>query len=432
MNLATVARFSRTLALVSIVLGLAIITYLPTLLDQGHSGDQVLSEAGRQLLCHAGFITGWPLNDISIGTQFGLFAPNLPSFLVTRLSCELGHLLHISGHQAFLVTGIALTVLLTIGASLACSIGLRASLFIGYGLATAPSSFSRIGHIELSQLWPIMPCIGTCAILLARHDYPANRQRPAYYSGLFGLLMGLWSLTAQDYYLVFSILCIVTCYSIGVVRAARGSDLSTHRSVASPRNGRIGQKRWHYTKLAGGYVLMMLFFLASKKLLWQIPVWAFEATKRQAVEQFTYGFWPLNIFTSPVYNWALAKIFAAARLPITETPFWSSSGILVSSALVISLITWIQAKPSSHQKQPPDQALILAFAGVLLATILIACIVATSGGLGTLFAVFVSPQLRALNRITPYFYCASLVVCAIKFDQVLAMAINNKSRGGQS
>ena len=79
-----------------------------------------------------------------------------------------------------------------------------------------------------------------------------------------------------------------------------------------------------------------------------------------------------------------------------------------------------------------NDALILAFGGVLVATIAIACLVATAGGLGTLFAVLVSPQLRALNRITPYFYCAALVVCAIRLDQVVTALTRSRRIGTQT
>jgi len=240
------------------------------------------------------------------------------------------------------------------------------------------------------------------------------------------------SFTAQEYYAVFSMLCIGTCYFIGVARAARVDDVPTYKSETGLHHGPNTQTRWLFTRIAGGYILTMFLFLASKQLLWQIPPWAIDATRRQALEQFKYGFWPLNIATSPLINWVLVKKFGQSWLPLTETPLGSSSGILVIAALVISLITWIKPKGNGHQRQIKDNTLTLAFGGVLLTTIAIACLVATSGGLGTLFAVFVSPQLRALNRFTPYFYCASLAVCAIKLDQTLALAINIKRKQRQA
>ena len=421
-------RVSRLFALVGIVQALALITWLPRLLDTLSTGDQITENYFLQIVCNAGPITGWPINDESIGTTLGSFAPTLPSFLVARTSCVLAHLLPLSDYQAWLVIGISLTVVITITSSLASGLGLRASLFVGYGLATAPCSFSRIGHLQLSQLWPIMPCIATCAILLARNNYPSRQPSPLYSSSLFGLLMGIISFTAQEYYAVFSGICIVTCYLIGSARAARDRGSPRSCPEISQHDVRNGQKRWHFAKLAGGYLLSMFLFLASKQLLWRIPQSALEATRRLASEQFMYGFWPLNIVTSPLINWKLSPKFLALNLPVTETPFGSSSGILVIAALVITLIVWIKPASNGRQIRGKNEALILGFGGVLLSVISIACIVATPGGLGTIFAAFVSPQLRALNRITPYFYCASLVVCAIKLDQVLALAINKKSK----
>jgi len=42
--------------------------------------------------------------------------------------------------------------------------------------------------------------------------------------------------------------------------------------------------------------------------------------------------------------------------------------------------------------------------------------VMTMGGLGTLFAVFVSPVLRSLNRFTVFVYGASVLYLMADFD----------------
>ena len=123
----------------------------------------------------------------------------------------------------------------------------------------------------------------------------------------------------------------------------------------------------------------------------------------------------------------LMEIFKAKnQLPVNETPFGSSSGIAVVIALAISLVCWMKARRNGNGELERQDAMILAFGSVLIVTISIACVVATAGGLGTMFAVFISPQLRALNRITPYFYCAALTICSIKLDQIISEILCRK------
>jgi hypothetical protein len=431
MNVQRVKEFTRRSAITLTVLAFAVITWLPKLLDPASTGDQLFEITAQQMLCHGEPITGWPVNDNSIGTAMGTFAPTLPSHLVTRGSCWLAGLLHINGYQAFILTGIILTVGITLAASLTSGVGLKASLIISYGLATAPSSFSRLEHIQLSQLWPIMPCIATCSVLLAREEHPCEKGDLLYVSGLSGLMMGLVSLTAQEYYAVFSIVCIATCYCIGAIKASASTPERADQEIADTETKRKQtetQTQWRHSQIAAGYILAMTLSLGSKQVLWNIPNWAHEATQRQPVDQFIYGFWPLNIITSPLYNSHLRDLFGKAQLPVTETPLNSSSGIAVMIALAITLCTWVKAKRSIGKRLSREYALIQAYGAVLVTTIIIACTAATPGGIGTLFAVIASPQLRALNRITPYIYCAALTVCAIKLDQILGFGARGRTK----
>ncbi len=432
MNTESTAKALKRTALIVAALVLALFTWLPTLLrsDQ-NSGDPLYYKTAQQILCGNGPITGWPFNDGSLAITLGSFAPTLPSFLSTKAACSLGRMLDISEKQSYLAVGIGLTVLITYWASMSTGLGLRPSLLISYGLATAPCSFTRVGHLPLSQLWAVMPCIASCALLVSRDQYPGRSGKPVYAKSTFGLTMGLLSFTGQEYYAVFSTLCIVTCYAIGVARATKEANRPTP-NASHQQAGRIPTRetRFHYAKIAAGYSSAMALYVLSKQVLWNIPEWAHEATGRAAIEQFMFGFWPSNILTSPLFNNELLGLFTIRHhLPVTETPFMSSSGILVSTALAVSLICWMKARRTSSGKLTKEDAMILAFGGVLIGIIAIACVVATAGGLGTLFAVLVTPQLRALNRITPYFYCAALVVCSIKFDQIISAILTRRKIG---
>lgn len=425
----------RRAALVAAVLMLALFTWLPTLIGSDESsGDRLYYKIAQQIVCGKGPSTGWPINDGSLSATLGSFSPTLPSYLSTKAACSLGGLLHISEKQSYLVIGITLTVLITYWASIAAGIGLRPSLLISYGLATAPCSFSRVGHLPLSQLWAVMPCISVCSFLLTRAHYPRQHRKTSSATSIFGLAMGFLSFTGQEYYAVFSTLCIFTCYTIGIIRETREFNQTisgtSHQQV--DRNPR-GETRFLYIKMAAGYSAAMAIYVLSKQLLWRIPEWAHEATYRAAAEQFIYGFWPSNIVTSPLFNSKLIELFTTKHhLPVTETPFMSSSGILVITGLAVSLACWMNARKTSGGEFKKEDSMILAFGGVLIATISIACVVATAGGLGTLFAVLISPQLRALNRITPYFYCAALVICSIKFDQIISAIPGSRKAGADS
>lgn len=411
------------------------LTWLPNLLSTDSNkltGDMLFEQTAQKILCGAGPITGWPINNGSIGETLGNFSPSLPAYLVARTACTIGDTMHISGLQAFLIVSITLTVLITFVSSRAVGLGLNTSLLISYGQATAPCSFSRLGHIQLSQLWPIMPCIAICALLLARDRYPVKPGWNFHNSGLFGLAMGIFSFTAQEYYAVFSILCTATCYTTGWAIATKEANRSAQGKHTQANQSGTIETRFHYAKITAGYEIAMILYLATKQLVWSIPKWAHEATSRVPIDQFMYNFWPSNIVTSPLLNDGLQKIFAANYLPVNETPFGSTSGILVIIALALSLFCWMKATKSSSGDPTKSDALILIFGGVLVATIAIACLVATAGGLGTLFAVFISPQLRALNRITPYFYCAALVVCAIRLDQVVSTLAKSRGTGTQT
>jgi hypothetical protein len=236
------------------------------------------------------------------------------------------------------------------------------------------------------------------------------------------------SLTIDEYYDVFSAGCIIACYAVGLIVNAKNSRALAPQSIVQHHEGNDRHRRLHFSMIAGGYILAMLVILLSKNL-WRIPEWAFEATSRYASEQFAYGFWPLNIFTSPIINGALIESFRTHSLPVNETPFGSSSGIAVPISLLILVLTWIYAKRDQYGvTRRRDDALILAFGAVLVTLLIAACLVASMGGLGTLFAVYVSPQLRALNRFTPYFYCPAVVICAIKLDQLLTLYVAKKPR----
>ena len=98
---------------------LALLTWLPKLRPANEvlTEDMLFEQTTQQVLCGVGAITGWPINDGSIGATLGTFAPTLPRFLVVGTAYLMAHFLPISDEQTFLNVGISLSMTTTYIAS---------------------------------------------------------------------------------------------------------------------------------------------------------------------------------------------------------------------------------------------------------------------------------------------------------------------------
>ena len=180
---------------------LALVAWIPTLLSLGStSADLVAESFGIATACQPGrFLLGW-LGDVAPPPAASLSWIDLvPARAVPWLPCQLSLHSPLNPAQAFLLLG----VLLSFGlALLACRrTGFRqdTSLVVAFVIATAPCSFSRIGHLYLSMLWPIIPGLLACHGL-----WLAMQARRLGWSVLgTGALAGLLCYPAQDYYIVF-------------------------------------------------------------------------------------------------------------------------------------------------------------------------------------------------------------------------------------
>jgi len=182
-------------------------------------------------------------------------------------------------------------------------------------------------------------------------------------------------------------------------------------------SGKPANQKVRFASLATGlgFIGVNLAVLASKYYLWHIPKWAIEATTRLPSEQFSYGFWPLALFQSPIYRQELFSALQRAGLYMNETPFGSQGSLLIVIAALLSI------KLFSHRPESENQqgcySLRKASSMVFLISLIICLLCTTPGSLGTLFAVLVSPQLRALNRFLPYVYGPAVLVVALWIEQ---------------
>jgi hypothetical protein len=177
--------------------------------------------------------------------------------------------------------------------------------------------------------------------------------------------------------------------------------------------------------VAAGFTIIQVAILGSKQLLWHIPSSALYATQRQPIEQFLYGFWPFTLLASPLINDRLIARMNSASIPLREA-FLSSGSLMVPIGLALACMIL-----KNHRMQPQSRTgpiiesgmqameksgnyrLMPASSCVLLVSVSLALLVMTQGGLGTLFAVYGSPQLRALNRFMSYVYAPAVLTIAL-------------------
>ena len=394
---------------------LALVAWVPTFFElRSASSDQVAENFGIATACQAGrFQLGW-LGDLappgaSLSWSDWLPTGAVPARAVPWLSCQLALHSPLNPAQAFLLLGLSLTFALALVACRRAGFRPDTSLVVAAVITTAPCSFSRIGHLSLSMLWPIIPGLLACHGL-----WRAMQARRVGWSVLgAGLLAGLLCYPAQDYYIVFLILQILACFGLLLF-------LATTRTIELAALGRI----------AGAGVLFVLGFVAvmvwaeSPNLLagaagaaggppgsWVMPRWPSE--------QFLYGLLPFTWLVAPPWVEAVNQAFVQSGISTGTESYWRSSGsVLIPIAWLVGLWQLARRRPPEHSPEGPPRS--VAFFALLLGLVtFLGLFCMTMGGMGTLFAVFVSPVLRSLNRYTVFVYGASVLLLASLLDASL-------------
>ncbi len=386
---------------------LALAAWIPTLLSLAStSADQVAENFGLATACQPGrFLLGW-LGEVAPPAASLSWIDFVPARAVPWLSCQLALHSPLSPAQSFLLLGLSLTFVLALVACCRAGLRLDTSLVVAFVITTAPSSFSRIGHLSLSMLWPIIPGLLACHGL-----WRAMQVRRLGWSVLgAGALAGLLCYPAQDYYIVFLILQILACFGLLLF-------LATTRTIELACLGRI----------AGAGALFVVGFVAvmvwaeSPNLLgvaaagppgsWVMP--------RSPNEQFLYGLLPFTWLIPPPWIGAVNQAFVQGGVATGTESYWRSSGsLLIPLAWLVGL--WQLARRHPREDSPDRQSSAVRFFALLLGLVtFLGLFCMTMGGFGTLFAVFVSPVLRSLNRYTVFVYGASVLLLASLLDDSL-------------
>ncbi len=389
----------KRIAIGALISAALVLAWLPSLrLLTTPSADQIWESFGIADACASQPARlGW-LGSGSPAPGAGMFTPSLAAQILVQLSCRLSRLTPLLPLQAALLLGQALTLAL---AWLSCRwAGFRqdTSLLAGFLIATAPCAFSRIGHLGLASLIPVIPTLITALqlhrALLQPRPWPWPRM-----VGI-GLLGGLLSWPSQDYYVVFSLLLL-------------GASLLLHLLVSSGSDLRLGpplrQLGQGALVLAGYGAVVLLLYLPKILATGEAGPPGPWGAPRFASEQFLYGLLPLTWWIPPPWVPSTLEALRASGIDTgSESYFWSSGSLLIP-------ISWIAAirRLAQPARNDPDRRFL---ALLLLLTSALGLLVMTMGGLGTLFAALLTPVLRSLNRFTVYVYGAALLYLVAEFD----------------
>ncbi|MBM5801250.1 MAG: hypothetical protein FJ077_10550 [Cyanobacteria bacterium K_DeepCast_35m_m2_023] len=388
------------------VYAIACLFWLPSLQDVATpEADQVFHYFWFSVACRAGEVSLGSLGGTaSAGQPEGLFALSLLAKLQQDLSCRLASRVELNPAQVYLLGALLILVVLSYISARQAGFSHRARLLMVFTLATAPCSFSRLGHLDQTVLIAVAPTLMACWQLRCQMVRAVNSsisQRVL----LSGFMAAAMTYPAQEYYVVFSVLLVTTLAAI--------TWLELSAKVPSLR------ELWRPSLVAilfmAGFLLMLALAFLPKLLavssagpprLWMTP--------RLATEQLLYGLMPMTWFVPPnVVEPVRAALRDAGFAVQLESYFWSAGSLLIPIALVAAVRCLMVPVPV---RLLPMEQRRRFFARLLLVVVFLALVVMTIGGLGTLFATFVSPVLRSLNRFTVFVYGAAVVYLISECD----------------
>ncbi len=161
-----------------------------------------------------------------------------------------------------------------------------------------------------------------------------------------------------------------------------------------------------------------------------------EAAKRLPIESAIYGM-TVSQLILPITNHRLGFMadlktelsdggdYVRQNLVFYNENDWSSLGLIGSLGLLLSLGWLIAGRRSAATDGQKDGSLletlgVLNIAGILLATM---------GGLGLVFALLVSPNIRAYTRISPYIAFFSIAFVLVLLERLRRRYFTSGSRG---
>lgn len=293
------------------------------------------------------------------------------------------------GFNLFLLLSVATTAVAGFAISLRCRISTGPALLVGLAFALLPFHFQRIGHLFYTNYATAAVALWL-ALKLADPLLDRTRSRVRRWLGALGLLAAcIWCGTTGVYYAFFT--CIVLAVAT-IVQIGR------FRSILPAYRGAL---------FVTGIVLCVALQLLPTQVHNRVEGPNPSVGKRSLIESEIYGL-KLSQLLLPVHG---HRFGPAARerakydeqaLTVNENGT-ATLGALGSAGFMMGLLMLFI--PSVRRMFPAAQQLC----AVLLVALFI---FATTGGLGSLFALLVSPQIRALNRISPFIALFSLIVAA--------------------
>ena len=407
----------RCLLTFALVAGLMVLAWLPSLQSlQTTTADQVWENYGIAQSCIAQpDQLGW-MGNPTPAAEGTLFAPSLPGQWLMQSACQLTKTSVLKPLQAYLLVGQVLTLLLALIACRWAGFSQNSALLGGFLLATAPCAFSRIGHLGLAVLIPVIPVLVGCLLLQRQmvDPRPPGGWRPSKGALVAGALAACLSVPAQDYYVVFAVLLLMATYGLVML-------LATTRTLSLKA---LAVPAWRGAVFVMGFVAVVVLLYTPKLLLAGMPGPPADwSAPRAAIEQFRYGLLPLTwVIASPWVNGTLEALQQAGINTGTEAYFWSTGSLLIPMSWICAIRRLALPAP----QQPPagsaarghgllDQdRRFLALLLLLVSALGLLCM--TMGGLGTLFAAVVTPVLRSLNRFTVFAYGAAVLYLLAEFD----------------
>ena len=315
---------------------LALCAWWPTFQSLAQpSADQVWEAYGLATACLAQpSALGWmgPVPDGSAAAS--LFAPGLFGPVLPGLACRLAQGSALHPLQAYLLLGLAFTAVLAFISCRWAGFGGNVCLISAFLISTAPCSFSRVGHLGLAVLIPVLPTLVAC-LQLRRSLW--NGSSPLALFGT-GAVAALLTFPSQDYYVVFSVLLLFATLALLLLIASAASLELAPLAVQLRRGGLF---------LAGFMVVLLVVFLpklmgaglisfggASGASYAGVP--ASWSAPRLAIEQFRYGLLP--------FTWLIPSPWLAATLDALRVG-WVNTGsesytMSVGSLLIPIAASW--------------------------------------------------------------------------------------------
>ena len=394
----------RRLAVLLLLVGIAVLAWYPTGLQLGNPGaDQVLENFWFGASCSpARYQLGWTGADSAASATGALFTGSLAAGWVTQSACRLAVALRLTPLQGALVLGLSLSFALAAITSRLHGFRPANALLVGFLICTAPFCFSRVGHLSLATAWAVVPGLLACHGLWRAMGTAQPLWRPA----LAGALASALCLPTQDYYVSFTLLLGLSTFALLLLLATTRSPELPPLAAAAGRGLVFGAGFTVVLVLLFSSKLTAVFAGGGAALPTPPPLWS---TPRTAYEQFRYGLLPYTWLIPSLWQPAVQGQLQAAGIPVvTESYLMSTGSLLIPLGWLVAIRRLARLRHQAASQPAAGDQTFLAL--LLLLCTALGLLVMTMGGLGTLFAAFVSPVLRSLNRFTVFVYGASVLL----------------------